>query len=179
MRILFSETNRLTQDIRDIEYPDALKRIETDNKLFELIELYNQNAFIRVYFDIDCYQTENPLENVLEIINNHFQTSNEDWAICDGSREGKWSYHILSRKYKITIRKLRHILMKCNKMNPSFDYSCICISMQSIDENTFLRFPNQSKDSIQGKYGPPMKVIQGNLSDFFVTQTENLEEWKI
>lgn len=176
MKVLVSESkNKQTQIIKDIQYETIYNQIkENDMNYHEVIDAGNPNQLVRIYFDIDDYQNTNPLQNVMELINTFFNCENEDWAISDGSREGKWSYHILSKKYKISIQKLRDLTSKFKEKHISFDYSSLCISMESINDYIFLRFPNQSKHSIN-KPAPPMKIIQGELKDFFINQTSNLQ----
>ena len=105
----------------------------------------------------------------LEII---FKTCNDDWAICCGSRDSKISYHIMSKKYKMSLNDIRILANKIDK--PYIDTTAYWFSMNySYDEGS-LRLPNQSKHSIN-KEGTPMKILQGDISDFFVTETDTLK----
>lgn len=175
MKVLVSESiDKQIQDIKDISYETVFQQIKQDMNYHEVIDGGNPKQLVRVYFDIDGYESVNPLQEMLEILNTTFCCSNEDWAISNGSREGKWSYHILSKKYKIEIQKLRNLTFNLNKRYKSIDSSGLFISMNSNNDYIFLRFPNQSKHSIN-KPAPPMKLIQGSLEDFFVTDTSNLQ----
>jgi len=78
----------------------------------------------------------------------------------------------MSKKYKISLNNLRMIAndMKCKYI----DTSAYWFSMGYHCDEGSLRLPNQSKTSIN-KEGPPMKIVQGSIEDFFVSAVENLE----
>jgi hypothetical protein len=178
MKVLASESrDKKIQNILEIPYEDVLKGIEADQNWHEVVAAYDPKVLVRAYFDIDCAQKEDPLKPALGALNAVFGCSDADWAVSCGSREGKFSYHILSTKYCLPLQDLRRLTFKLNAEHAWFDVSAICISMTATHENLFLRFPNQSKDSIN-KPAPPMKILQGDLKDFFVTQVLGLQKFQ-
>jgi hypothetical protein len=179
MKVLVSESkDKQIQNIINIPYEEVLRGMETDNNWHEVIFGYDLNIKLRVFFDIDYYEKEDPLDLALKEINEIFKCNNDDWAISCGNREDKFSYHILSKKYYMTLKNLRKLNNNLNYKNKFFDNSTFCISMMANNENLFFRFPNQSKNSIN-KSGQPMNVIQGELKDFFVTKTEELKIFEL
>jgi hypothetical protein len=109
------------------------------------------------------------------VLNGIFKTTNENWAISNGSRivekDYKISYHILSKKYKMSLSDLRRLVQKLHK--PYIDDSAYWFSMYYNRDEGSLRLPNQSKKGIN-KIGAPMTIVQGSISDFFVTDTSGL-----
>jgi hypothetical protein len=174
MKVLASESHdKQVQNILEIPYEDVLKGIENDQNWHEVIAAHDPKVSVRAYFDVDCAQKEDPLKIALEVLNSEFKCDDADWAVSSGSRPDKFSYHILSKKHCLPLQDLRRLTFKLNAEHAWFDVSAICISMTASHENLFLRFPNQSKDSIN-KPAPPMKILRGNLKDFFVTQVSGL-----
>jgi len=173
MRILISETkDKEIRKILDIPKNHLIKLLESDYGYHEVIPMEDPKILLRIYFDIEDYDTKDMLNEILTILNNIFQTTNDDWAASCGSRESKISYHIMSKKYKMSLSSLRILARKINK--PYIDSSAYWFSMEySYDEGS-LRLPNQSKSSIN-KEGTPMKILQGDISDFFITETDKLE----
>ena len=115
------------------------------------------------------------LGEVVNILNTIFNTTNDDWAICDGSRflekDFKVSYHILSKKYKMSLNDLRKLVKQLDK--PYIDTTAYWFSMFYGRDEGSLRLPNQSKKGIN-KIGVPMTIVQGTIGDFFVTDTSSL-----
>jgi hypothetical protein len=177
MKILLSEAkNKLTREIVELSREEVLKGMVVDNFWHEVIEMYYPDIKIRVVFDVDAgSKAEHVLEKSLEAINRQFGTVDADWAICCGSREKKVSYHILSKRYRITLDDLRKITTKLKSQHSWFDDTLLYISLESNHELGFLRLPNQSKDSIN-KPAPPMTILQGDLPDFLVSDIDCLED---
>jgi hypothetical protein len=177
MRLLFGENKEKTiQYIKEVSYSEAFELIKADNGVHEVIDLGDPGTYIRIYIDIDSLAKEDPLEMAFELLNKTFKCSNTDWAVCTGNREGKWSYHFLSKKYKIEINLLRIMLIQLSETYSWIDHSSICIAMNSKNELVYLRLPNQSKHSIN-KPARPLEILQGELKDFFVTRTDDLIRW--
>ena len=78
-------------------------------------------------------------------------------------------YH--NQKYKMSLSDLRRLVQKLHK--PYIDDSAYWFSVYYNRDEGSLRLPNQSKKGIN-KDGPPMSIVQGALSDFFVTDTSGL-----
>ena len=177
MRILVSESSdKEKRKVIDIPKQHLLELLKIDNGYLEIIPMEDPSAYLRVYFDIETYENIDILHEVLEVLNGIFNTSNENWAICDGSRivekDYKISYHILSKKYKMSLTDLRLLVKRLDKSYIDYtaywfiiDYKC--------DEGAF-RLPNQSKTRIN-KIGTPMTILQGTIADFFVTDVGGLE----
>jgi hypothetical protein len=173
MRILtFESPDKKQQVIEEIAYDDLLLKLKEDHGLVEVIEAYDQNVKVRVYFDLDS-TIEIPLTQVLDELTSIFNSS---WAISDGCREGKYSYHIVSKDLCISLKNLRTITNKLTAKFPCVDYTLLCLSIPVTTELLFYRFPNQSKRTIN-KSGPPMRIIEGELKDFIVTWIEGLREF--
>jgi len=177
MKILLSEVkNKFTREIVELSREEVLKGMVTDNFWHEVIELYLSDTKIRLFFDVDAGpKAEHVLEKSLETLNRQFGTVDADWAISCGTRETKVSYHILSKRYRITLDDLRKVTAKLKGKHSWFDDTLLYISLESNHELSFLRLPNQSKDSIN-KPAPPMKILQGDLADFLVTDISQLED---
>jgi len=179
MKILLSEAkNKLTREIIELSREEVLEGMVRDQGWVEVFEMYYPSSTVRLFFDVDSRATsqENILDLSLKAINAQFGTVDADWAICCGSREKKISYHILSKRYKITLDALRKVSAKLKSQHPWFDDTLLYISLESNHELGFLRLPNQSKDSIN-KPAPPMTILQGDLSDFLLTDIERLEDF--
>ena len=143
MKILVSESvDKRTQNIQTISYESVLLGMKYDNKWVEVIDAFIPSKLVRMYFDIDGYDIDDPLEIALQELNTIFNCSNEDWAISCGNRGNKISYHILSKKYCISIENLRKITKKINKKYSFFDYLLLCISMLSDKEYLYCEDPS-------------------------------------
>ena len=174
MRVLtFESPDKKQQTIEEFTYDDLLLKLKEDHGLVEVIEAYDQNVKVRVYFDLDS-NTEIPLTQVLDELTSIFKS--DAWSISDGSREGKYSYHIVSKDLCISLKNLRTITNKLSQKFPCVDYTLLCLSIPVTTELLFYRFPNQSKRTLN-KSGPPMRIIEGELKDFIVTWTEGLREF--
>ena len=177
MKILISETeDKIQRTIIDIPKEHLVKLLLTDHGYHEVIPMEDPSIPLRIYFDIEEYSNKDMLDEFLCILNTMFQTTNEQWAVSSGSRkidtQYKISYHILSKKYKMSLSNLRKLAEKIHK--PYIDTTAYWFSINySYDEGS-LRLPNQSKNS-RHKEGNPMKILQGEISDFFVTDTKDLE----
>jgi len=182
MKILLSEAkNKLTREIIELSREEVLEGMVKDQGWVEVFEMYYPSSTVRLFFDVDalrleCKAPENILDLSLKAINATFGTTDADWAICCGSREKKVSYHILSKRYKITLEALRKVAAKLKSQHSWFDDTLLYISLESNHELGFLRLPNQSKDSIN-KPAPPMTILQGDLADFLLTDIERLEDF--
>jgi len=180
MRILtFESPDKKQQIIENIPYETAVKAIETDHGWIEVIDAHDQNIKVRAYFDIDS-DTE-VLTPILAELNTIFGTTIQDWAISNGSRDltptlKKISYHIISKRFCISLKNLRTLSYALNDKFPAVDYTLLCISMSATNELLFFRLPNQRKNALN-KSGPPMTVIQGNLAEFIVTHIDGLTEF--
>ena len=179
MKILVNETiNKKQINILEIPKQHLLHLLKIDNGYHEVIPMEDPSASLRVYFDIESYHKGDFVDilgEVLDLLNGVFNTNYGDWAICDGSRflekEFKVSYHILSKKYKMSLSDLRRLVQKLHK--PYIDDSAYWFSMYYNRDEGSLRLPNQSKKGIN-KIGAPMTIVQGSISDFFVTDTSGL-----
>ena len=178
MRILVSESSdKETRTVINIPKQHLLHLLKIDNGYHEVIPMEDPSIPLRVYFDIESYQQDfvDILGEVLELLNGIFNTNNENWAISDGSRflekDFKVSYHILSKKYKMSLSDLRRLVQKLHK--PYIDDSAYWFSVYYNRDEGSLRLPNQSKKGIN-KEGTPMTIVQGEIADFFVTDTTGL-----
>ena len=88
----------------------------------------------------------------------------------------KISYHIISKKYKMNLNELRILARKIDK--PYIDTSAYWFSINYPYDEGSLRLPNQSKNSIN-KDGSPMRILQGEIQDFFITDISNLELYSL
>jgi hypothetical protein len=177
MRVLtFESVDKQQQTIEEVPYKDVLAGLHEDHSWVEVIDAYNQHNCVRAFFDIDSALTKDPLPNILTELNSIFSCGDEDWAISDGSRDGKISYHVLSKVYFITLKNLRSITFALHDKFPAIDKTVLCISSMTNHELLFLRLPNQSK-SVMNKSGIPMKIMQGELEDFIVTYVDKLKEF--
>jgi hypothetical protein len=177
MRILLSEsTDKQRHVFGEKTKDEVLAMIREDHNLHEVVDMHDPSKYVRVYFDIDAHVGKATLDDVLKVVCDYFQCTPADWAISDGCRETKISYHILSKKFRIRIQDLRVLAKELNKTLRVFDETVYVFTLTSPHEYGYLRFPNQSKDSIN-KPAPPMRVLQGDLSDFFVTDISGLEDF--
>lgn len=179
MRILVSESSdKETRTVINIPKQHLLHLLKIDNGYHEVIPMEDPSIPLRVYFDIEEYHNGifvDILGEVLELLNGIFNTNNENWAISDGSRflekDFKTSYHILSKKYKMSLADLRRLTIQLNKSY--IDTTAYWFSMFYGKDEGSLRLPNQSKKGIN-KEGAPMTIMQGEIADFFVTDTSGL-----
>jgi len=184
MRILVSESSdKETRKIIDIPKQHLLHLLKIDNGYHEVINMIDPNVMLRVYFDIEEYHKGDfvdILSEALNVFNKIFNTTNGDWAISDGSRflekDFKTSYHILSKKYKMSLTDLRRLTMQLNKSY--IDTTAYWFSIYYDRDEGSLRLPNQSKKGIN-KEGAPMTIMQGEIADFFVTDVTGLEPFPL
>jgi len=177
MRILVSEKVDKTERLYlDIPRNHLTQLLQSDHGYHEVIPMENPSIPLRVYFDIEEYSNLDMLDEILTILNSLFKTTNDDWAVCCGSRDTKISYHIISKKYKMSLNDLRKLATKINK--PYIDTTAYWFTMEYDYDEGSLRLPNQSKISIN-KEGTPLKILQGDISDFFVTETDGLELYSL
>jgi len=154
--------------------------LETDHGYHEVIPMEDPSIMLRIYFDIEEYSKIDMLDDMLLILNKTFNTTNNDWAVCGGSRDMddgyKISYHIMSTKYAMSLINLRRLAKKIDKHY--IDTTAYWWSMNYGYDEGSLRLPNQSKNSIN-KEGTPMKILQGKIQDFFITDINNLEKYSL
>jgi len=176
MRILVAETaDKQNKTIVEIDCVYLLKELQQDHGWHEVIPMYDSNVPLRVYFDIDALDQDPKavLEETLAILNARFHTTKEEWAIASCHRDSKVSFHILSRRYKCSLRKLRDFANSLHREKKWIDLSVYWFSPSDRIEEGSLRLPNQSKGAIH-KEGPPLIVEQGNLAEFLVTDVSGL-----
>ncbi len=180
MRILLSESmNKSVQTVCDVSKEDLLKLIENDIGCHEVIPMMDPSVHVRIYFDVDVLNKspEEILKTSLSTINGLLKTTDDEWAISDGSRQTekgfKSSFHILSKYHTLSIQELRNLAERINTPLKKVDPTVYWFKESDRREQGFFRFPNQSKGSIQ-KEGIPMKIIQGELKDFLITDIELL-----
>jgi len=174
MRVLTYESpDKHIQKIETIPYRNVLAALNEDHGWIEVIDAYDQNNLVRMFFDVDSYSGSDPLTQIMGVLNAMFKCAIDDWAISDGTRKGKFSYHILSKRFSITLKHLRKITSKLHSMHPSIDHTLLFISPLATNELLFFRLPNQSKNTLH-KVGAPMHILQGELADFIVTHTSGL-----
>lgn len=177
MKILCGESeDKQQRKIMDIPKDILIELIKTDYGLHEVIDMFDPSIELRIYFDIEAYNVDSikVLEESFEILNKYLKTTNDEWAISSCNREDKTSYHILSKKYKISLIHLRLLANDLHKELSYIDTSAYWFSMGYCADEGSLRLPNQSKKSIN-KEGPPLIILQGSLEDFFVSSFDNLE----
>ena len=175
MKILYGESvDKKQRYMIDLPKPLLIELLEKDRGFHEVIDMLDPNVPLRIFFDIETYDNDEHkiLEESFSILNTYFNCVNNDWAVSSCNRNTKVSYHFMSKKYKTSLNNLRMIAndMKCKYI----DTSAYWFSMGYQSDEGSLRLPNQSKTSIN-KEGPPMKIVQGTIEDFFVSATENLE----
>lgn len=172
MRVLVKESlDKKTRTLMEIEKSELFEKLNYDNGFHEVICCRDPDAKIRIFFDYDW--NVDFLDEFLKIICEKYQCEKTDWAISCGTREGKISYHILSKKFCISIRSMIKTIKSMKKECPYIDDSIFNIDMFDDLECVFMRFPNQSKDSVN-KPAPPMHILQGELSNFLVTDINGL-----
>jgi hypothetical protein len=73
------------------------------------------------------------------------------------------------------MRDLRLFVNKLATTPRMFDHTIYYLSSLTVsNEFGYFRLPNQSKNSIN-KPAPPMRVIQGDIADFIVSEFDGLE----
>lgn len=175
MKILVSETlDKSKREFIDLSYEEVLAGIEKDNGWHEVIDMFDANYEVRMYFDIDAINIDKDLvlRQTLDKLNRRLGCGDSDWAICDGSVDKKVSYHILSRKYKCTIADLRHFFASLGL--GWIDSTVYWYERNEPYDQAYFRFPNQSKASIN-KMGSPLRILQGDLCDFFIGLVDDLK----
>ena len=168
----------INRNVREISSEALAVELQTDRSLHEVID---KTALVRLYFDID--RDTRPIfsimrrnrhislmTSVLQTLNRIFGTSDSDWAISDGSRHGKESYHFISKKYYCKISELEAIYTK--NTIPYVDKSIVITK-----KDMSLRLPNQSKYIDGRRAAGPAQIKQGEIRDFFITDTEGLTPW--
>ena len=176
--LTYESPDKQQQTIEELSYEEVLLGLQEDHGWHEVINAYDQNNIVRVFFDIDSYdETDDTLPSCLEELNSIFNCTSDDWAVSNGSRPGKISYHVVSKRFCITLKYLRQITSGLNNKLPCVDHTLLFISMEASNELLFFRLPNQHKHALN-KLGTPMRVVQGELKDFIVTSSlEELEEF--
>ena len=177
MRVLVSETpDKKTRSYINVEPDFLLKLIENDYGLHEVIDMFNPDMPIRLFFDIDVEDIgDQPhseyLTRTLTMLNAYYKTTDSDWTITSANTDKKASYHIYSSKYYTTLKKLRNdiLLIRC----PYIDGEIYYFSLQSVKDEGSLRLPNQSKGSIN-KEGAIHRLFKGNLNDCLITIIKGL-----
>ena len=176
MKILTYESkNKKERTIVELTETDVENELKEDKGFVEVIPMRNHNIPVRIFFDIDQPNiTEDPLERTMEIICKFTGCDVNSWAIASCHRSDKLSYHITSKTHCISIRELRELTKKCSREYSVFDYMGLYFSIEDEMECGYFRLPNQSKKVIN-KTAPPITILNGNVSDFFVTRTEGLK----
>ena len=175
MNVLTYES--LDKKVRKFEYirrEDIVSRLSRDDGLLEVVPMRNPNILVKPYFDIDDYNPERDLLiDIIKLLCLEFQCEQSDWVIASANREDKISYHIVSKKYKTTISKLRVITARLASITPVFDIKCLYFAITDELESGYFRLPNQSKKTIN-KSSPILKIVSGNIEDFVVTMVGDL-----
>ena len=176
MKILTYESkNQKERTIVEMTESELEKALEEDKGLIEVIPMRDHKTLVRVFFDIDQPNvSEDPFEKVMEIIKEKTGCEAGDWAISKCHRSDKISYHITSKKYCISIKDLRTLTKKCSREYSVFDYKGLYFGIDDEMESGYFRLPNQTKKAIN-KDSPPMNIVSGKVSDFFVTRIEGLK----
>ena len=85
MRVLVSETpDKRTRSYINVEPDFLLKLIENDYGLHEVIDMFNPDMPIRLFFDIDVEGEPSKidvLKETLTAINTYYKTTDNDWTI--------------------------------------------------------------------------------------------------
>jgi hypothetical protein len=172
--LLYENTEKTVRKFQDFDHNVLVKMLETDNGFIEVIPMRTSQTVVRLYFDIDQYDTErNPLEDVLFLLCQTLRVPKEEWAIAECNRTDKLSYHIVSKTLCATIKTLRILTNTLKSKNPVFDTRVLYFGIGDNHECAYFRLPNQSKSSI-GKICRPIKIVSGSISDFIITHTDNL-----
>lgn len=182
MYIFFDKTSTWeSPDIRILAKEDVLELIKEDHPVYELYFTEDESILIRVYFDVEKHiksldEAPSILQNIMDLLCSEFGVDPDTWAICDGTREGRASFHIISKKYCIDLKTLRALFSKLSKINSTIDPSALSFKNPTPYNYNMLRLPNQSKNRrLFSKYGPPLKLIQGRLEDCLISCVDGLE----
>jgi hypothetical protein len=182
MYIFFEKSSTWqSPDIRVLTKEDVLELIKEDNSVLELYFTEDDSILLRVYFDIEKSiksLDEAPviLQNIMDLLCSEFGVGPDTWAICDGTREGRASFHIISKKYCIDLKTLRALFSKLTKVNSTIDSTALSFKYPTPYNYNMLRLPNQSKyRRLFHQDGPPLKLIQGGLEDCLITCVDGLE----
>jgi hypothetical protein len=159
------------------ELVQILNRRE-DHSWTEVIPVRDGTLIVRVYFDIEVLSTTETasslLNTIMTILNAEFKTSNDDWAIASCHRDNKLSFHILSRKYKISITILKTVVMKLLYNGcPGIDLT-VYEATWGTPKVARLRLPWQSKKGAANGDAPPLLIESGTIEDFLITSSDNL-----
>jgi len=182
MYIFFEQTSTWeSPDIRVLSKEEVLELIKEDHSVHELYFREDDSILLRAYFDIEktirsVEEAPGILQNMLDLLCSEFNVSADEWAICDGTREKRASFHIMSTKYCIDMKTLNILLIKLNKLNSTLDSSVLFLRCETPYNYNMLRLPNQSKyRRILHQDGPPLKLIQGRLEDCLITCIDGLQ----
>lgn len=170
MKILIYETpDKKHRTTVDIEWNVLERYLTKDLGWFEVIPMTDPYSYVRVFFDIDhINNSDDPLDEILSLISSHFNCDYSDWAIASSHRENKRSYHIVSKKYCIQLKKLRETTKLFHSKMSSFDENVLYFPLADKEQSGYLRLPNQTKYTIH-KQAPPLKIESGSIREFFVT----------
>ena len=178
MRILTHESpDKTVRRYRDISRDELLAclRSREDHGWHEVIPMLDSGQPVRVYFDVDAEGLD-PVELRAQILSDLvrvFGGMAEHWAIASCHRDNKASFHVLSRLYRMPLRKLRQLTAQF----PWADTSAYWFSFQAgVAEEGSLRLPWQSKGAVN-KAGPPLVIEAGDEADFLVTDLTGLSAW--
>lgn len=179
MKILTGETlDKTSRTFIELPIQDVVLGLGEDNGWFEVIDMFDPDSELRMYFDIDTckHDKDDVKRKTLDTLNMRLETTDSDWAICQGHRDNRVSYHILSRKYKCSLRALREFVFALDL--PWIDKSVYWYDHKEQTDENYFRLPNQSKTSIN-KTGGPMLIEQGNTEDFLIMHTDYLDSKKL
>jgi len=113
---------------------------------------------------------------MMDLLCSKFGMNPDTWAICDGTREGRASFHIISKRFCIDLETLRVLTNKLRKLNLTVDHSILDFNDKKVYTYNMFRLPNQSKSKRYFRQdGPPLKVIQGSVEDCLITCIDELE----
>jgi hypothetical protein len=176
--LIYESVDKKTRTIKNIS-PEVLEtELQEDNGLVEVIPMTDPNTYIRIHFDIDIYNINvDPIESIIEKICDYFNCTKLDWAIGTSHRSDKYSYHVVSRKFCMSIQSLRTVTKMFHTFFSEIDTRHLYFGIQDELECGYYRLPNQSK-RVLNKQGPPIKIEYGHIRDFFVTDTTGLVSWK-
>jgi hypothetical protein len=179
MRILTSETiDKSSRTFIELPIDKVIEGLEEDNGWIEVIDMFDPDSEVRIYFDIDTCKHDKDFvkRSTLDALNMRLSTVDSDWAVCQGHREERVSYHILSRKYKLSLRDLREFCILLDL--PWVDKSVYWYDWREPTDVNYFRLPNQSKKAIN-KEGGPLLIEEGLYEDFLICYTEKLETIKL
>jgi hypothetical protein len=182
MYIFFEKTSTWeAPDIRIVAKEETLELIKEDHSAHELYFTEDESILLRAYFDIEMViksleEAPAVLQNAMDLLCSTFGVGPDTWAICDGTREGRASFHIISKKFCIDLKTLRTLMNKLRSINTTFDHTALRFYNKTLYTYNMLRLPNQSKSKpLFHQDGPPLKVIQGSIEDCLITCVDGLE----